>query len=140
MYTHGSAIPEVLPFSDFLAESSGFVVLNGLTIDDHGNVREQPAPYPGSNLFSLASGGAIFVRDPHGKLAEEQLNGGEFATLSDEDWQLILPYLQANQEYFGIDIERDLLTVDGKLKTPAEVYRKVQPVKLPVLAKETVPE
>ena len=72
---------------DFLAESfmagdplkgGGFVVLNGLAVDDDGNVTPLPTPYPGSNLFSLASGGAIFVRDPHRKLVPEQLNGGEF--------------------------------------------------------------
>ncbi|MDP6544561.1 MAG: glutamate synthase [Phycisphaerae bacterium] len=134
---------------DFLAESfmagdphdgGGFVVVNGLWVDDHGNVRPQPTPYPGSNLFSLASGGAIFVRDPDRQLIDEQLNGAEFADLTDADWELILPYLQENQTHFGIDIGRDLLTVDGVLKEPAEVYRKVQPLRVAALARETVPE
>jgi glutamate synthase domain-containing protein 3 len=62
---------------DFLAESfmagdpyngGGFVVLNGLTFDENNNVVSQVTPYPGSNLFSLASGGAIFVRDPQKKI------------------------------------------------------------------------
>jgi hypothetical protein len=53
---------------------------------------------------------------------------------------LILPYLQANERYFGISIERDLLTVDGAGRSPGQVYRKVYPVKLAVLAKESVPE
>lgn len=134
---------------DFLAESfmagdphngGGFVVLNGVEFDDRGNVRDQQSPYPGSNLFSLASGGAIFVRDPHHKLVPEQLNGGSFAELTDQDWQLILPYLEANQRHFGISIERDLLTVDGVRRAPGEVYRSVHAVKLAVLAKELVPE
>jgi glutamate synthase domain-containing protein 3 len=73
---------------DYLAESfmagdplngGGFVVVNGLEPDEKGNFREQDTPYPGSNLFSLASGGAIYIRDPHCKLVEEQLNGGEFS-------------------------------------------------------------
>ncbi len=60
---------------DFLAESfmagdpytnGGFVIVNGLSFDDEGRVVPQETPYPGSNLFSLASGGAIFVRDPAG--------------------------------------------------------------------------
>ena len=60
---------------DFLAESfmagdpyngGGFVIVNGLAFDDDGRVVPQETPYPGSNLFSLASGGAIFVRDPEG--------------------------------------------------------------------------
>lgn len=134
---------------DFLAESfmagdphkgGGFVILNGVEFEDRGKVREQESPYPGSNLFSLASGGAIFVRDPHNKLVPEQLNGGEFAELTDADWKLILPYLEKNERLFGISIERDLLTVHGARKLPGEVYRKVRAVKLAVLTKVEVPE
>jgi len=52
---------------DYLAESfmagdplngGGFVVLNGVTFDEKGRLVEQETPYPGGNLFSLASGGA----------------------------------------------------------------------------------
>ena len=127
---------------DYLAESfmagdplngGGFVILNGVEFDDDGNVRELETPYPGSNLFSLASGGAIYVRDPRREMVEEQLNGGEFAPLARADWKLILPYLVENERLFGISIERDLLTVDGELKTPQQVYRKVRAVKLEVL-------
>ena len=51
---------------DFLAESfmagdvfkgGGFVIVNGLEFDSRGRLRPQRTPYPGSNLFSLASGG-----------------------------------------------------------------------------------
>ncbi|OGP58761.1 MAG: glutamate synthase [Deltaproteobacteria bacterium RBG_13_61_14] len=134
---------------DYLAESfmagdphrgGGFVILNGIEFDEQGRVKDQESPYPGSNLFSLASGGAIFVRDPFRKLVPEQLNGGEFAELSDEDWNLIRPYLEANERYFGISIEQDLLMVNGQQKTPPEVYCKVRAVKLKVLAKMEVPE
>jgi glutamate synthase domain-containing protein 1/glutamate synthase domain-containing protein 3 len=129
---------------DFLAESfmagdphngGGFVILNGVGFDDRGRIQELESPYPGSNLFSLASGGAIFVRDPHHKLVNEQLNGGEFAEFDEADWKLILPYLQANERYFGISIENDLLMVDGVRRKPGEVYRKVHAVKLAVLGK-----
>jgi len=129
---------------DFLAESfmagdphngGGFVILNGLEFDSRGRVRPQQSPYPGSNLFSLASGGAIFVRDPHRKLVAEQLNGGEFAEIDEKDWKLILPYLQANERYFGISVENHLLMVDGQARLPRQVYRKVQAVKLAVLAR-----
>ena len=134
---------------DFLAESfmagdphkdGGFVILNGIEFDDQGKVREQAAPYPGSNLFSLASGGAIFVRDPHRRVVDEQLNGGEFAEVTDKDWDLILPYLRRNEELFGISIENDILTVDGICQSPGEVYRKVRAVELRVLAKMSVGE
>ena len=128
---------------DYLAESfmagdphagGGFVILNGMAFDDEGKVQELPSPYPGSNLFSLASGGAIFARDPHQKLLEDQLNGGEFDELTPEDWQLILPYLEENERLFGISIEEDLLTVNGVKKSPEQVYRKVKAVRLAVLA------
>ena len=127
---------------DFLAESfmagdpfngGGFVIVNGLEYDARGRVRPQATPYPGSNLFSLASGGAIYVRDPFNQLVDEQLNGGELVPLTDADWELILPYLQENEKLFGISVEQDLLNVDGAVRPPDEVYRKVHPVKLAVL-------
>jgi hypothetical protein len=130
---------------DYLAESfmagdplngGGFVVMNGITFDPDGNVIEQDLPYPGSNLFSLASGGAIYLRDPHKNVQEEQLNGGEFTTLSKEDWELILPYLKENERLFGIEIDK-LLTVNGVKKDYKEVYRKVQVVQLDILAAKT---
>jgi glutamate synthase domain-containing protein 1/glutamate synthase domain-containing protein 3 len=127
---------------DYLAESfmagdphngGGFVVMNGVSFDSEGKVVPLETPYPGSNLFSLASGGAIFLRDPGKKVSGEQLNGGEFVDLTEKDWQLILPYLQENERLFNITIA-DLLTVDGVKKPYQEVYRKVQVVKLAVLA------
>ena len=127
---------------DFLAESfmagdphqgGGFVILNGLTVDTQGQIIPQETPYPGSNLFSLASGGAIFVRDPDHKIIPEQLNGGELAPFTDKDWELIRPYLEENERLFGIAIEEDLLTVAGEVKSPAQVYRTVQPLKRTVL-------
>ena len=128
---------------DFLAESfmagdplngGGFVILNGIRLDEDGSTIPLPEPYPGSNLFSLASGGAIYVRDPHKKVVSQQLNGGKFAELTQADWDLILPYLQENQRLFGIRIE-DLLRVDGRTCKPEQVYRKVAPVALKALAK-----
>ena len=127
---------------DFLAESfmagdplagGGFVVLNGVEFDGRGRMMPQSRPYPGSNLFSLASGGAIYIRDPHGRVVERQLNGGVFSEMSDKDWRLIHPYLVENERLFGVRV-RDLLTVDGELRPPLEVYRKVSAVKLSVLA------
>ncbi len=121
---------------DYLAESfmagdplngGGFVVLNGIGFNDEdGSIMEYDSPYPGSNIFSLASGGAIYVRDPQKKLVEEQLNGGEFNEISDADWELILPYLEENEKLFAISIDR-LLTVDNQQKSPKEVYRKIMP-------------
>ena len=127
---------------DFLAESfmagdpfsgGGFVILNAITFDDKGTVVGLKEPYPGGNLFSLASGGAIYVRDPRRYLVRQQLNGGEFFRVTGQDWETILPYLQENERLFGIKVD-DLLTVDGKRKRPGEVYRKVAPAKLSATA------
>jgi len=131
---------------DYLAESfmagdplngGGFVILNGIGFsDEDGSIREYDSPYPGSNIFSLASGGAIYVRDPQKKLVEEQLNGGEFNEISDADWDLILPYLEENEKLFAISIDR-LLTVANKKKSPKEVYRKIMPKKAAAPVKNT---
>jgi hypothetical protein len=127
---------------DFLAESfmagdphngGGFVIVNGLAFDDEGRVVPQETPYPGSNLFSLASGGAIFVRDPEGALVDEQLNGGQFLPFGDAEWDLISPYLEENERLFGITVD-EILTVNGKRQKPHEVYRMIGAVKLSVLA------
>jgi glutamate synthase domain-containing protein 3 len=133
---------------DYLAESfmagdplhgGGFVIMNGIEFNDDAVVVDQATPYPGSNLFSLASGGAIYLRDPYHKVTADQLNGGQFVDLSEADWKLILPYLEENERLFGISIEQDLLTVNGEQKDYREVYREVRAVKLGVL-KQTDPD
>ena len=52
-----------------------------------------------------------------------------YRPLTAADWKLILPYLRENERLFGIQVERDLLTVDGTLREPKDVYRKVLPRK-----------
>jgi glutamate synthase domain-containing protein 1/glutamate synthase domain-containing protein 3 len=131
---------------DYLAESfmagnplfgGGFVVLNGMSFDGKGCPVNLPAPYPGGNLFSLASGGAIYIRDPHKQVGEEQLNGGRISRVTEADWKLILPHLKENERLFGIPVEDFLLKVDGVSKPPEEVYRKIEPVPLVTLAGTT---
>ena len=121
---------------DYLGESfmagdplngGGFVVLNGVEFDSEGRVIPQPSTYPGSNLFSLASGGGIYIRDPFKSVDEQQLNGGEIVALEEKDWALILPVLKENERLFGISVEEDLLAVEGEQRNPLEVYRKVRP-------------
>ena len=120
---------------DYLGESfmagdplngGGFVVLNGLAFDDDGRLVEIETPYPGGNLFSLASGGAIFVRDPRRKLGEDQLNGGRFAPFDARYWELIRPALEENERLFGVAVTR-LLAVDGDGLPPEKVYRAIVP-------------
>src|SRR6266566_1848120 len=129
---------------DYLAESfmagdplngGGFVIVNGIRFDDDGTIRELDTPYPGGNLFSLASGGAIYIRDPWQQVTSDQLNGGVFASLTVQDWALVRPYLEENESIFGIPLSR-LLTVDGSTRPPAQVYRKIQPAEHKALMPE----
>ena len=76
--------------------------------------------------------GAIYARDPYGRLDEHQLNGGRYAVPAEEEWALIQPYLEENGRLFGIPVET-LLTVDGRRRPPHDVYRKVEPRELTVL-------
>jgi hypothetical protein len=131
---------------DFLAESfmagdvfngGGFVILNGITFDDEGRIVALHEPYSGSNLFSLASGGALYIRDPGKQIVEQQLNGGKFLPITDGDWDIILPYLQENEHLFGIKVD-ELLTVDGTRRKPAEVYRKIAPIQVTALSPKKV--
>ena len=121
---------------DYLAESfmagdplngGGFVIVNGIEFDESGKVIDLDMPYPGSNLFSLASGGAIYLRDPDFKIVDEHLNGGMFAEVTEADWNLILPYLKENENLFGISVVNDLLTINGQRLPFGKVYRKVMP-------------
>ena len=127
---------------DYLAESfmagnplegGGFVILNGLKLNEKGEIVESETPYPGGNLFSLASGGAIYIRDPFLKVEEGQLNGGRFVELTKRDWELILPYLKENERLFNIPLKR-LLTVDDELLSFNQAYRKIEAMELKVLS------
>jgi len=120
---------------DFLGESfmagdphngGGFVIVNGLTFDDEGSIIPLALPYPGSNLCSLASGGAVYIRDPNRTVVEQQLNGSIVLPITGKDWDLILPYLNENESLFGISTD-SLLTVHGRKRPPEGVYRKVIP-------------
>jgi glutamate synthase domain-containing protein 1/glutamate synthase domain-containing protein 3 len=118
---------------DYCAESfmageqtgGGFIIINGLTFDASGRVVGLERKYPGNNLFSLASGGACYLNDPYNTATEEQLNGAEFVPFRREDWSAIIDHLRLNERFFGISLRHDLLLVDGVLKWPKEVFRKI---------------
>jgi len=129
---------------DYLAEScmagdplegGGFVVVNGIAFDDDGQLSELDTPYPGGNLFSLSSGGAIYLRDPHSRVSEDQLNGGEFAPMQAADWALIRPYLEENERLFGIPLH-ELLYANGQTLSGEQAYRKVRPRAIQALQAE----
>lgn len=104
----------------------GFVIVNGVELAQDGSLRELEEPYPGSNLFSLASGGAVYIRDPYRRVGQDQLNEGIITELRAQDWEMILPYLRRNERLFGISLDA-LLTVDGRERSYREVYIKVMP-------------
>jgi glutamate synthase domain-containing protein 1 len=118
---------------DYCAESfmageelgGGFVIINGLAYDERGEVIGLELKYPGNNLFSLASGGACYLNDPYHTVTGDQLNGASFVPFKQSDWNVVLPYLRVNEDLFGISIRHDLLVVDGVLKWPKEVFRKI---------------
>jgi glutamate synthase domain-containing protein 1/glutamate synthase domain-containing protein 3 len=130
---------------DYLAESfmagdplhgGGFVIVNGVGFNDDGKIRELETPYPGGNLFSLASGGAIYLRDPQRKVGLDQLNGGQLTTVQTPDWQLISPCLKENERLFGVNVN-ELMEIRGGLAEPARVYSKVEAIPLKALAGAT---
>jgi hypothetical protein len=123
---------------DYMGESCmaarGFTILNGMTFDDHGKIVEQETPYHGGNLFPLAAASAVYLRDPRDTVGEDQLNGGRISKISVEDWKKILPLLKDNEKLFGIQVE-DLLSVDGVIRKPECIYRKVVPTEVAALTK-----
>lgn len=129
---------------DYLAESfmagdplngGGFVIVNGLAFNQEGGIVEQETPYPGNNLFSLGSGGAVYLRDPARIITEEQLNGGRLSELEQRDWELILPYLKENEGLFGIPVSR-LLEYKERTLDFKQAYRKVSPAPIRALNQE----
>lgn len=129
---------------DYLAESfmagdplhgGGFVILNGVKFDPQGHVGDLETPYPGGNLFSLASGGAVFLRDPGGNVGDDQLNGGQFGTFDSHCWETIRPLLEENERLFGIPITR-LLEAKGAIRPPEMIYRVVLPARVRALQAE----
>lgn len=123
---------------DYMGESCmaarGFTILNGIKFDENGRIEEQETPYHGGNLFPLAAASAVYLRDPRQTVGEDQLNGGKIVGISGEDWKRILPLLEENERLFGIRVE-DLLTVDGVVRRPEQVYRKVVPVEVAALTR-----
>ena len=101
-------------------------LLKRITFNKKGNIIELDTPYPGGNLFSLASGGAIYIRDPYCQVSEDQLNGGEFVDFTERDWTTIKPYLEENEQIFGITLGR-LLQMDGETRSANRIYRKIRP-------------
>lgn len=123
---------------DYMGESfmaaKGFIILNGVKFDEQGRLVEKETPYHGGNLLPLAAAGAVYVRDPRKTVGEDQLNGGKIESITYEDWNRMLPLLRENERLFGIRIE-DLLKVNGIVKKPEEVYRKVIPVQVAALSR-----
>lgn len=127
---------------DYLAESfmagdplngGGFVILNAIKFIEKGRFVTMEDPYPGSNLFSLASGGAIYIRDPFKRIGINQLNGGQLKPVSSEDRKILEKFLKRNKTYFGFDLNKRVLETPMDFN-PLAIYRKIEPIRLEVLS------
>ncbi len=126
---------------DYLSESfmagdplkgGGFVIVNGIEFDGKGKPRLMRTPFPGSNLFSLASGGAIYLNDPWRTIDEQQLNGGKIDSIDSADKELLRRYLQVNKELFGLNIVLDDEN-DADSRSIIAKFVKVRPLEIGVL-------
>ena len=59
----------------------------------------------------------------------------ESRILTPADWAILEPLLVENEEHFGISLAA-LLTVEGDVRAPEEVYRKIIPLKNRALSVE----
>ena len=80
----------------------GFVILNGVGYTEDGKLVGTAQSISGRQSLLTGIGRAIFIRDPHHLVSDDQLNGGVFADLEKADWDLIEPYLKENERLFGI--------------------------------------
>ncbi|MHA2611905.1 MAG: GltB/FmdC/FwdC-like GXGXG domain-containing protein [bacterium JZ-2024 1] len=110
----------------------GFCIVNAIRFNSEGEMEPLREPYPGGNLLSLASGGAVFIRDPEKKVNETQLNGGKIEQITEKDWEYMLPLLKKNEALMRVRI-KDLLKHHGEERKPQEIYRKVSPAGSEVL-------
>jgi hypothetical protein len=125
---------------DYLAESfmagdpfndGGFIILGGIAFDAKGTPYDLDTPYPGGNLFSLASGGALYVRDPKGMVGTDQLHGGKFSSFTIDDSKLILPYIHENEQFFKISLLESNNFLSGtKDNNLDNLFRKIVPAPL----------
>jgi hypothetical protein len=107
--------------------NSGFIVLNGLTFDEKGEIEDSEAPYSKRSLLSMFSGQTLYVRDPFSKIKEFQIPGVRILDLTEKDCLNIFPCLKENEKLFNIDV-LDLITVKNQLLPFHKVYRKVESI------------
>ncbi len=110
-------------------EGGGFAIVNGLRFDDFGNVVPWKCPIRAAISSRWPPAGRSTSATRIARWSTSSSTAGPTGRCGAADWKLILPYLEENQRLFGIRIDRDLLTVDGVQRSPAQVYRKVMPKK-----------
>ena len=132
---------------DFLAESfmagdpyngGGFVILNGLAFNKENDLFPL-IPRIRVRIFFPRFGRRDIHPRPESDYRSGAVERGEISPFTETDWNLILPYLKENERLFGISIEDHLLMVDGKKRSPGEVYRTIGAVKLSVLSGGNTP-
>ncbi len=110
-----------------ILKNSGFVILNGLTFDEKGEIEDLEAPYSKRSLLSLSSGQTVYVRDPLSKIKKYKISGVRILDLTEKDCLNIFPCLKENEKLFNIHV-LDLITVKNQLLPFHKVYRKVESI------------
>ena len=105
-------------------KGGGFIITKDMDYIEEARPQEKSSPDPEEHHFSLASGGTIFMRDPHPAVEKDQLNDGVFTGLTKTDRRRMEPYIIENQNLFGIKVY-DLLTGNRVRKLIPEVYCNV---------------
>jgi len=83
---------------------------------------------PGSNLPVAGSGRCDLRPRPESHACGRAAQRREFGRFTNEDWKLILPYLQETSVCSTYAVEREPTgRQPGVAKNPAQVYRKVMP-------------
>ena len=95
------------------------------TVPAHPLSRRQPL-LPGLRRRDLHAG-------PHKQVVEEQLNGGEIVSLTDEDWRTHPALPRGKRAALRHPVKPTCSPWMGACRGPTQVYRKVQAVKLAVL-------
>lgn len=110
-----------------LLENSGFVILNGLTFDEKGEIEDLEAPYSEKSLLSLAEDQTVYFRDPLSKIKKNQLIGKRILELNEKDCLSVFHCLKENERLFKIDV-LDLITINNQLLPFHKVYNKVESI------------
>jgi hypothetical protein len=109
------------------SKNSGFVILNGLTFNEKGEIEDMESPYSEKSLLSLAKGRTVYFRDPLSKIKKNKLIEGRSLELNETDCLNIFHCLKENERLFQIGV-LDLISVKKQLLPFHKVYKKIESI------------